>query len=124
VRAGVKATGYRIQAGSKQALIDSLVLAIEGKTIAYPEIPQLLNELEIYEYEMTRAGNVRMNAPSGYHDDCVISLALAIWGLGQGGKSGLLGSIGAEEKREIPKIGPGKWIVGPDGNPVWRFAHT
>ena len=33
-----------------------------------------------YEYELTPSRNVRMNAPEGMHDDCVISLALATWG--------------------------------------------
>ena len=114
VRAGVKATGYKIVTGTKQALIDSLVMAIEGKTIGYPELPQLLNELEIYEYEMTRAGNVRMNAPSGYHDDCVISLALAVYGLGRGGGSYLAGIGEKEVPGEVPKEGQKGWVVHPE----------
>jgi hypothetical protein len=30
-----------------------------------------------YEYKITGNGAITYNAPSGYHDDCVIALALA-----------------------------------------------
>jgi len=93
VRMGVKAQGYNIVTGTKQPLIDNAVMAIEAKTVHGPEIPQLVNEMEIYEYEMTHAGNLRMNAPSGYHDDCVISLALAVWGLGKGSGEPLIAFV-------------------------------
>ncbi|MCR4398946.1 MAG: hypothetical protein NUV93_08290, partial [Firmicutes bacterium] len=42
-------------------------------------VHDLLNELEAFEYEISRAGNVKYGAPEGQHDDCVISLALAVW---------------------------------------------
>jgi len=51
--------------------------------VSFPEIQELINELSIYEYEKTMAGNVKYSAPSGYHDDCVISLALAVWWITQ-----------------------------------------
>jgi hypothetical protein len=31
-----------------------------------------------YEYKITGTCNITYNAPRGYHDDCVIALALAI----------------------------------------------
>jgi hypothetical protein len=37
----------------------------------------IVDELECFEYEYTRTG-VRYSAPEGYHDDCVIALALAV----------------------------------------------
>lgn len=79
--AGVRVDGYNFTNTSKQQLIEHLSVCIENRTISYPEIPVMLNELETYQYELTRAGNVRYNAPDGYHDDCVISLALAVWKL-------------------------------------------
>jgi hypothetical protein len=69
--------GYQIKGSNKNDLIDNLAMMIENKQIFYPEIPELLNELNIYEYEVTRAGNTKLSAPIGYHDDCVIALALA-----------------------------------------------
>jgi hypothetical protein len=69
--------GYQIKGSNKNELIDNLAMMIENKSVGFPEIPELINELNIYEYEMTRAGNVKLSAPDGYHDDTVIALALA-----------------------------------------------
>ena len=44
--------------------------------------PELIEELRIYEYEALPSGKLRMNAPSGKHDDIVIALGLAVWQLG------------------------------------------
>ena len=33
-----------------------------------------------YEYAIGPTGQVSYTAPSGYHDDCVMALALAVWG--------------------------------------------
>lgn len=67
--------GFKFSAQSKQQLMEGLVLAIHNGEIGYPEGP-ITNELEAFEYEYTRTG-VRYSAPSGMHDDCVMSLALA-----------------------------------------------
>jgi len=61
--------------------VENLALQISEKTIRYPDIPELLNELQIYTAEQLPSGNIRYGAPEGYHDDCVTSLALASWGL-------------------------------------------
>jgi hypothetical protein len=37
----------------------------------------LTNEMRRYEYEISARGRLSYNAPSGFHDDCVIALALA-----------------------------------------------
>ncbi len=73
---GLNVRGYNFGGGHKKTLIDKLVLAIEQERIRYPRWPVLLGELKIYRYEMTQAQNVKTNAPSGFHDDGVISLAL------------------------------------------------
>ena len=49
---------------------------IQQQTILFPENP-IGYELENFEYEYTRTG-VRYTAPQGLHDDCVMSLALAV----------------------------------------------
>lgn len=36
----------------------------------------LVNELAVYEYDITDAGRIRYSASSGFHDDCVDALAL------------------------------------------------
>jgi hypothetical protein len=39
----------------------------------------LTSELKRYEYAISPTGVITYNAPAGYHDDCVIALALANW---------------------------------------------
>ncbi len=80
-RRGLQVEGYQFTNTTKQNLIDNLIVAIEQEEISFPEIKPLINELELFEYEMTKAGNIKYSAPEGYHDDCVISLALAVYGL-------------------------------------------
>lgn len=63
---------------SKAQLIQRLVVAVEQKQIGWPAAWSVLtDELKRYEYQITPSGNITYNAPSGYHDDCVIALALA-----------------------------------------------
>jgi hypothetical protein len=37
----------------------------------------LTNEMKRYEYQISASGNITYGAPAGYHDDCVMALALA-----------------------------------------------
>lgn len=63
---------------TKADIIQGLQLNIETGRIRIPgKFETLINELKRYEFEFTTHGNIRYNAPSGYHDDCVIALALA-----------------------------------------------
>ena len=59
-----------------------MALAFEQQRIVLPRpdlAPELIDELESFEYSVTESGNVKMSAPSGVHDDTVIALALAAW---------------------------------------------
>jgi hypothetical protein len=69
-------TPYLFSAPSKQRLMEGLAVAIQQREITYPEGP-IVNELQSFEYEYTRTG-VRYSAPEGLHDDCVMSLGLAV----------------------------------------------
>ena len=40
----------------------------------------LTAEMKRYEYDIGPTGQVSYSAPSGYHDDCVMALALGVWG--------------------------------------------
>lgn len=84
-RKGIPAQGYHLTNMSKAALIDSLGMGIERKMLKLMNIPAQENELIGFEYEKTDAGNLKMNAPPGEHDDTVIALALANHGLRQMG---------------------------------------
>jgi hypothetical protein len=83
-RADIQAHPYGFTAKSKDALIQNLCMLLERRRIVLPKsevCPELVDELEAFEYSVTDAGTVRTGAPSGYHDDCVIALALACWAL-------------------------------------------
>ena len=69
-------TGYTFTSPSKQKLMEGLSMAIQRRSIRYPE-GAIVNELEVFEYEYTRTG-VRYSAPPGLNDDCVCALALAV----------------------------------------------
>jgi hypothetical protein len=65
----------------KTTLIQNLIVAIEKKGLTFPaELIALTDELKAYEYDTTAMGALIYSAPEGLHDDCVISLALAVWG--------------------------------------------
>ena len=81
-RAGVNVRGVKLTSQSKTELIQGLMVAIEQREVAWsPTLDILTNELKRYEYEYLPSGTVRYNAPAGYHDDCVIALALARQGV-------------------------------------------
>jgi len=82
-RDGIPVYPYKYTNQSKKFLIENLSLKIEQQQVSFPAIKELLHELEIFEYEFSpKTRMIRYNAPAGYHDDCVNSLALAVWGAG------------------------------------------
>ena len=78
-RENVEVDGYKFTNTTKKDLIENLSIMIENQQITIPPIPELINELKLYGYKTTPSGNVQYGAPDGYHDDCVIALALAAW---------------------------------------------
>jgi hypothetical protein len=79
--------GYLFSSKSKQILMEGLAVAIQNQEVLFPDAPEgalpyghpghIRRELESFEYEYTRTG-VRYTAPVGFHDDCVMALALAV----------------------------------------------
>ena len=81
-RLGLNIVPYKISGTSKKPLIENLSLQIQEKGISYPDIPELINELNIYAYKQNpTTGHTAYSAPEGYHDDIVIALALACWSI-------------------------------------------
>ncbi len=67
---------------AKQQLIDKLIIFISEKVIKIPQNEALINELLRYEVKTSQRDNMyKYSAPKGEHDDLVIALALAVWGL-------------------------------------------
>jgi hypothetical protein len=80
--ADVRAEPYTMTAASKAELITNLSMRFEKRAIklpTYEQCPTLVNECESYEYSVSDQGRVSTSAPSGMHDDHVVSLALAVW---------------------------------------------
>ena len=74
-REGVMIQGLKFTSSSKQQLMEGLQAAIHQGKIGYPE-GIISQELEVFEYMYTATG-VKYSAPSGFHDDSVVALALA-----------------------------------------------
>jgi hypothetical protein len=83
----VPAEGYTFTSTTKQQLVEHLAVVIERGEVSWPKpdtkdtakLLVLRHELDMFQYELTRAGNVRYSAPEGKHDDAVMSLGLAVW---------------------------------------------
>jgi hypothetical protein len=73
--------GFKFNNTSKKQIIQRLQVAIEQRMITYPNIPELIDELKRYMYDVGDNGVIKYSAPEGYHDDCVTALALAVHGM-------------------------------------------
>lgn len=84
-RDGLPVRSFMTTARSKAPLIESLSLAIERGDISLLTDNTLINELSAYTLERLPGGGYRYSAPAGQHDDTVIALALAWYGVQTGG---------------------------------------
>lgn len=78
--AGLNVVPVKFTGKSKKELIETLATRLERQDIVIPrgdETDTLVAELEVFEYSVSKAGNVRYHAPDGHHDDAVDALALA-----------------------------------------------
>ena len=75
---GVDVTPHVFTQPSKLRLMQRLVAAFQGNELGIPE-GWLVGELEAFEFMYTATG-VRYEAPSGFHDDGVMALGLALYG--------------------------------------------
>lgn len=69
---------------SKVQLVDALSIALDNLEILVPsgeEEKVIRDELTAFGYEYTKTGRIKYGAPDGFHDDVVISMALAAYGL-------------------------------------------
>ena len=80
IRDGLPVQPFTTTNSSKQAIIDGLALAFERREIAILPDETLIAELQAYAMERLPSGLLRYGAPEGFHDDCVMSLALAWYG--------------------------------------------
>lgn len=84
---GFRVEDYTFSSKGKAQLIEKLEIYIDQEAIVLPDEEQLINELKSFGYRTTnkRTGEplkrTKYEAPPGTHDDCVDSLALAVWQL-------------------------------------------
>ncbi len=77
-RDGLPVRGFNTTNATKAQIIEALGLAFERGDLAILADPVLIGELQAYEMTRLPSGMVRYSAPDGMHDDCVMSLALAL----------------------------------------------
>ena len=80
-REGLRIYPFYFTNKSKVELIEHLAITIQNQNIFFPEIPELISELDSFEMNQTPSGNIKYSAPEGLHDDGVVSLALTCWDL-------------------------------------------
>jgi hypothetical protein len=77
---GMNIEPFRFTETSREQLLSGLKILIEQNKIKLPNDPILIDELKGFQYELV-GQKVKMRVPEGLHDDTVMSLALAVWGL-------------------------------------------
>jgi hypothetical protein len=80
-RAGTPLQAFKFTPQSKQQLMQRLAVVIQQGLLKIP-LGVIIGELNAFGYEYTAHG-VRYSAPDGLHDDCVMALALAVYGRDQ-----------------------------------------
>ena len=101
-REGIFIDDFKFTNKSKKELIEKLSISIEQKFIFIPPENILVDELKSYGYKLTDSGNITYSAPQGLHDDCVVSLALAVWGIRGKADPKIADKIFLPKKRKPP----------------------
>ena len=79
---GLSITPFTTTHVTKHGVIQNLQSAFEHGQIKIINDPVLVGELLSFESKKTASGNFTYSAPDGQHDDCVMSLALAWYAIG------------------------------------------
>lgn len=72
---------YTFTQKSRMDLLTNLQLLIQQQKIKIPNDPILIAELKSFEYDISDNGKIGARCDDALHDDCVMSLALAVWGI-------------------------------------------
>jgi hypothetical protein len=83
------------------------MVAVEQRRVAWPASWDVMTaEMKRYEYEIGPTGQVSYSAPSGYHDDCVMALALGVWGCNRyGAGPGRMLRLGTDDGARRTEVG-------------------
>lgn len=87
---GRKVEGFKFTNEKKQSLYNTLKNALQEGEIRYELVPneeehenKMFNEMMELQYDYTSGGKIRIQHPSGGHDDYSDALALAVWAKSQ-----------------------------------------
>jgi hypothetical protein len=72
---------FKFTQNSRTNLLNNLAIMFENSKIKIPNDDGLINELRSFTIEMNEKGKAVIKCPDGLHDDRVMSLALAVWGV-------------------------------------------
>ena len=80
-RIGITIVPFKITEQTKKDLIEKLSIWIEQRKCILLPLNETLEEFDNFSYEIGLTGKIRYQAREGFHDDIVLSHALAISGL-------------------------------------------
>lgn len=72
---------FKFTETSRKNLLNNLAILLENRKIRIPNDEGLIDELRSFTIEMNERGKAVVKCPDGLHDDRVMSLALACWGV-------------------------------------------
>lgn len=72
---------FKFTQTSRTNLLNNLAILLENAKIRIPNDEGLLDELKSFTIEVNERGKSVIKCPDGLHDDRVMSLALAVWGI-------------------------------------------
>ena len=85
VTRGLNIIPFTTTSATKQSIIQNLQAAFENGQIRILNNPVLIGELLSFESKRNASGGFSYSAPDGMNDDCVMSLAIAWYGVNSGG---------------------------------------
>lgn len=87
-QAGLLVTPITLTLKTKQQMVENAIIKFDQQSISIPRFEALINELETFESRKTKNGRIQYGHPDikDMHDDCVISLCLALWNAPKVGK--------------------------------------
>jgi len=90
---------FKFTESSRKNLLNNLAILLENRKILIPNDEGLIAELKSFTVEAGDTGKLKIKCPDGLHDDRVMSLALAVWGIDEKEEENVFGSYQVLTKR-------------------------
>lgn len=100
---------------SKYRVMTELAVAVEKRTVQFPNIPAMLREMKALRAERLPSGRSRVEAPAGQHDDYPCALALALSACDPPPEFRIEGALGSSSyivgEGNEPRVGSGAYLM-------------